>query len=224
MTNLKNHPNFWMRDDACQAFNRVEDDHGLFTVNSAGRSAAEQNELIARWDRGGAANRPPYLYQPARPAESSNHVSNGGIAIDLGNWQSFLAVCAPYGFTHPFPSDVVHFEFHGAAAPSAPAQAPVSAGDNPFGISNVSGLQKIANLYGGGTGIDNAWGPKSAAGFTQFLRANYGYVGNNVVGPIYWAAIATWLRARWGYVGDNTPGPIMRVHLESASEQNNAQL
>ena len=224
MTTLANHSGFWMRDDAAQAFNRVEADHGLFTVNSAGRTEAEQNDFIARWDRGGAANRPPYLYAPARPATASNHVSHGGIAIDLGNWQSFLSVCAPYGFTHPFPTDVVHFEFHGVAATTAPAQAPSAGASNPFGIPSTKGLQKIANLYGAQTALDDQFGPKSMAGFTQFLRANYGYVGNNVLGPIMWSAIANWLRSRWGYVGNDIAGPIMRAHLANANDENFAQL
>jgi len=223
MTSLANHPSFWLRDDAAKAFDKVEADHGLFTVNSAGRTVAQQQALINRWDQGGAANRPPYLYAPARPAETSEHVKDGGIAIDIGNWESFLSVCKPYGFTHPYPTDHVHFEFQGVPdAPSSPP--PVAAGSNPFGISDVRGLQKISNLYGGGTAIDNAWGSKSAAGFAQFLRAHYGYVGNNVLGPVMWIAIAKWLRAHWGYVGNNVPGPIMRAHLETASEKNFAQL
>lgn len=220
-TYLKNHSGFWMREDAALAFDKAEDDHGLFTVNSAGRTIAQQQALIDRWNRGGAANRPPYLYEPASPASSSNHVANGGIAIDIGNWQSFLSICGAYGFTHPVPSDVVHFEYHGSGAPTPPS---ASAGSNPFGIPDVRGLQKISNLYGGGTAIDNAWGPRSAAGFAQFLRSHYGYVGNNVLGPVMWAAIANWLRQHWGYVGNNVPGPVMRARLAAADAANFTQL
>jgi hypothetical protein len=114
----------------------------------------------------------------------------------------------------------------GAPAP-APAAAPAPAGHaagNPFGISDVRGLQKIAKLNGGNTNPDNIWGAESAKGFAQFLRAAYGYSGDNTLGPVMWAAIARWLRKRWGYVGNDTPGPIMRAHLETASEKNFAQL
>jgi len=221
MAQLKHHPGFELRDDAAHQFDRAEDDHGLFTVTSAKRTEAAQQILINRWDQGGVFNRPPYLYAPARPAASSPHVKDGGIAIDLGNWQSFLQICKPYGFTHPIPSDLVHFEFHGVAGAPIP---PVASGSNPFGIGDIRGLQKISNIYGGGTAIDNAWGPKSAKGFSQFLRTHYQYVGNNVLGPVMWAAIARWLRARWGYKGNDVPGPIMRAFLQKASDANFAQL
>lgn len=120
MTALKNHPSKWLRSDAASAFDRAEDDHGRFSVNSAGRTEAEQQELIRRWDRGGAANRPPYLYSPARPAKNSNHVRNGGVAVDLGDWRRFATICEAYGFRHSYPGgDPVHFDFVGV--PSIPA-------------------------------------------------------------------------------------------------------
>lgn len=97
-------------------------------------------------------------------------------------------------------------------------------GGNPFGIPNVQGLQKIANLYGGGTVIDNQWGSRSASGFAQFLRKNYGYVGNDSLGPVMWAAIARWLRAKWRYVGNDVPGPVMRAALAHADSINLSQL
>ena len=114
MATLKNHPGKWLRDDAAAAFNQAEADHGTFIVNSAGRTVAEQNEAIKRWDQGGKWNRPPYLYAPARPATASNHVSNGGTAVDIGDWRRFANIAANYGFSHPYPDgDPVHFEFRG---------------------------------------------------------------------------------------------------------------
>lgn len=119
-----------------------------------------------------------------------------------------------------------------AAAP-APVPAVVSdgstaAGDpggyNPFGIAWSKGLQKIARLYGYRGAIDAQWGAGSAAGFAQFLRANWGYVGNDQLGPQMWAAIARWLRARYGYVGDDVPGPVMRAALLRAESANYQQL
>lgn len=110
----------------------------------------------------------------------------------------------------------------GGGGVSAPPAAGV--GGNPFGIPNVQGLQKISNLYGGGTAIDNQWGPRSAAGFATFLRRNYGYSGNDVLGPVMWTAIANWLRKKWGYVGNNIPGPVMRAALAHADSINLSEL
>lgn len=111
MARLKNHPEHWLRDDAAAQFDLLEDHHGIFTVNSAGRTEAEQQALIDRWDRGGTANRPPYLYEPARPASSSNHVANGGIAVDTPDISRMLNAGQPYGFYRPYTWDEVHFEF-----------------------------------------------------------------------------------------------------------------
>ena len=91
---------------------------------------------------------------------------------------------------------------------------------NPFGIPWVAGLQKIARLNGGNTAIDQIWGPQSAKGFAQFLRARWGYRGNDVLGPVMWAAIARWLRARWGYKGNDVPGPVMCAALQRAEAAN----
>lgn len=107
---------------------------------------------------------------------------------------------------------------------AAHAAPPAPAAGNPFGISDVRGLQKIAKLYGGNTAPDNSWGAQSAAGFSAFLRHNYGYSGNDALGPQMWAAIARWLRARYGYAGNDVPGPDMRSHLQSASNANLAAL
>jgi hypothetical protein len=232
MANLKNHPGLWLRDDAAAAINALEDKYGVIRINSAGRTEGEQNELIARWDRGGASNRPPYLYEPARPATRSNHVKDGGIAVDVYNYTSDRAKLEEFGFAWYGNSDPVHYEFRGR--PSAPAPAPAASGVdwnagsvpaqgggfNPFGIAWTAGLQKIAALYGYRGGPDQKFGDGSMAGFAEFLRRNYGYVGNNELGPVMWAAIARWLRARWGYVGNDVPGPVMRAALAYAEAEN----
>jgi hypothetical protein len=212
---LKNHPGLWLRDDAAAAINALEDKYGKIVINSAGRTVGEQQNLINRWDRGGAANRPPHLYEPARPASSSNHVSDGGIAIDVYNFTDDRAKLNEFGFEWYGTSDPVHYTFVGKKPKPTPQTQ-----WNPFGISYCAGLQKIANLYGGGTAIDQIWGAKSAKGFAQFLRRNWGYSGNDVLGPVMWAAIARWLRARWGYVGNDVPGPVMRAALQRAETAN----
>jgi len=293
MATLKNHPGFELRDDAAEAFDKAEADHGNFIVNSAKRTVAYQQGLIDRYAKGGKYNRPPYLYRPANPPESSDHVKNGGIATDLTDWRRFAAVAEDYGFIHPYPDgDPVHFEYVGGKKPkrskttlarqeflnsigftlvedgiegdlthaaykeyqtvlkgkgwysgkidgiwgkgteaghkkdvaSRKPTPPKPKPSNPFGISDARGLQKISRLYGGHTAIDNDWGAKSADGFTQFLRRNYGYHGNDTLGPVMWTAIARWLRTRWGYKGNDTPGPVMRKSLTKANKANYKQL
>jgi len=97
-------------------------------------------------------------------------------------------------------------------------------GYNPFGIAWSKGLQKIARLYGYSGAIDAQFGPGSKAGFAQFLRANWGYAGNDELGPVMWSAIARWLRARYGYVGNDVPGPVMRGALGAAENKNYLEL
>lgn len=286
MASLKNHPGMWLRDDAAAAINALEDKHGIIRINSAGRYEWEQQELIDRWDRGGAANRPPNLFNPARPARTSNHVADGGTAVDIYNYTSDRAKMEEFGFQWYGSKDVVHYTFIGGGRGGASqdtknrqAWLNESRGEklkvdgiqgnkttaaikryqtflgvkadgiwgsatqnthqkyydeyhgkaqpkpsNPFGIGYCAGLQKIANLYGGGTNIDQIWGAKSAKGFAQFLRANWGYKGNDTLGPVMWAAIARWLRARWGYVGNDVPGPVMRAALQKAETANYREL
>lgn len=126
-------------------------------------------------------------------------------------------------------------DFHAHVGPRAAAPAPAGnpgyadaggavqaqgGGYNPFGIAWSAGLQKIAKLYGYTGPIDQKFGDGSKAGFAEFLRRNWGYVGNNVLGPVMWAAIARWLRARWGYKGNDVPGPVMRAALSRAEAEN----
>ena len=218
---LKNHPGLWLRDDAAAAINALEDKYGVIVINSAGRTVAEQQNLIKRWDRGGAANRPPYLYNPARPASSSNHVADGGIAVDVYNFTDDRAKLKEFGFEWYGVNDPVHYTFRGIKpTPTTPPQGQW----NPFGIAFCAGLQKIANLNGGHTAIDQIWGVESAKGFASFLRNFWGYSGNDVLGPVMWAAIARWLRERWGYVGNDVPGPVMRAALQRAETANYHEL
>lgn len=173
MATLRNHPGYWLRDDAAAAFNRAEADHGVFIVNSAGRTVAEQQGLIDRWNQGGASNRPPYLYKPAMPATASNHVANGGVAVDIADWRRFAQICGNYGFRHSFPdSDPVHFDFvGGSSGGSATPNATIQAQQNWL-ISRGYDL--------GPTGADGIAGPKYAAAvqkYQTFLRA-YGYTGD----------------------------------------------
>ena len=174
MATLRNHPGYWLRDDAAAAFNQAEADNGVFVVNSAGRIVAEQQNLINKWNQGGTYNRPPYLYKPAMPATASNHVANGGVAVDIGDWRRFAQVCGRYGFRHSFPdSDPVHFDYVGGGA---------GAGSGSFDQTTKDQQQWLIdrgyNL--GQSGADGVKGPNTIQAFKQyqtFLRA-FGYTGD----------------------------------------------
>jgi len=91
----------------------LESHHGILEVNSAGRTEWEQQELIDRWDEGGASNRPPFLYEPKRPRRASSHVADGGIAVDINapDIPAMLAHGEDYGFYRRYEWDKPHFEF-----------------------------------------------------------------------------------------------------------------
>lgn len=72
----------------------------------------------------------------------------------------------------------------------------------------VNGLQKIAKLYGYKGAIDNAWGTGSQSGMQNFLNQNYG------------GSLAAWLRAKWGYVGNDQWGPVMAAAAARAEAAN----
>lgn len=108
---LHNHPNMWAEDSAALSLKRFEDDHGVQPITSAGRYKWEQQGLIDRWDAGGVFNRPPYLFEPKRPAEDSDHVKNGGQSFDTPNWQYWRANAGPYGMVVDYEWDVVHFRY-----------------------------------------------------------------------------------------------------------------
>lgn len=124
MTALANHPGFWLRADAAQQLALLERDHGIIPINSAGRSVAEQEELIRRWNKGGKWNRPPYLYEPKRPARASAHVKGGGIAFDTTATSHVLEHGEPYGFYQPYSWDLPHFEFDPARVKIRPVKIP----------------------------------------------------------------------------------------------------
>lgn len=176
MATLKNHPGKWLRDDAAAQFDRAEAEHGVFAVNSAGRTEAEQQNLINRWNKGGAANRPPHLYEPAEPAATSNHVKNGGVAIDVADWRRFAVVCEEYGFKHTYPTgDPVHFDFVGLDQ------------TDPRFDQNTFNRQMFLNSRGWDLVPDGREGPltrKAYKEYQTFLRA-WGYDGliDGVWGP-----------------------------------------
>ena len=114
MASLKNHPGMWLRDDAAAAINALEDKYGVITINSAGRTVAEQQDLIDRYDAGD-----PDVFIPMRPPEESTHVKFGGIAVDVYNYTDDRAKLNEFGFEWFGPRDVVHYTFTGWAGSAA---------------------------------------------------------------------------------------------------------
>jgi hypothetical protein len=126
MASLKNHPGMWLRDDAARALNALEDKYGVIRINSAGRTIAEQNDLIRRFDRG-----EPGIFMPARPPETSSHVRNGGEAIDAFNYTSDRHKLEEFGFEWFGPNDRVHYTFRGWAPPAPASSAAPAATPHP---------------------------------------------------------------------------------------------
>lgn len=178
MAELKNHKGYWLRDDAAREFNRAEDDHGVFRVNSAGRTVPQQQTLINRWDKGGAANRPPYLFNPARPAETSNHVVDGGKAVDTPDYVRFAKICRNYGFVHTYPGgDPVHFDFVGGNL----GRGGYADGSLELGLFQEKLIRLGHDL--GKSGADKILGPKTKAAtlHEQSVAEKNGYPGGVVV-------------------------------------------
>lgn len=213
MAKLKNHPEHWLRDDAAADFDRLEADHGVFTVNSAGRTVAEQDGLIDRWDAGGPANRPPYLFEPARPAEASTHVKNGGEAVDIREYSRFAAVCGGYGFVQPYPqSDPVHFEHRRAAGGSASDGFPAR---KLYGSGWVTFLQDLLGAFGHDTGgRDGRDGGKTQAAVRHEQRSakrnGYGTLTEDGVGGPSTVTYLLWAFLRYRAKGEPTKGQPAR--------------
>lgn len=112
MTALSNHPGMFLSPRAAASLERYEARYGVLPLNSAGRTEGQQQHAINRWDIGGPANRPPYLYPPYRPAGTAPHVKNGGEAVDTSAIQRFVREGADHGWIQVLPkSDPVHFEY-----------------------------------------------------------------------------------------------------------------
>lgn len=161
---LKNHPGMWLRDDAADAINALEDKYGVIKINRAGVTEAQQQEVIDKWDRGERAG----LFAPARPASTSGHVKNGGEAVDVYNYTSDRAKLVEFGFEWYGPSDPVHYTFKGR-------------GDTSVGRvtvnRSVSAIQELV-----GAKVDGKYGPETTAKVRAW-QAPRGLVADGIWGP-----------------------------------------
>lgn len=156
---LKNHPGMWLKDPAAAAINAMEDKYGVAPINSAGRTVGEQQGLINRWNQGGPANRPPYLYKPAMPAPTSPHVRNGGEAVDVRDYSLWRPRLAEFGFSWYGSGDVVHFNWNGTWAPS-----------NPFN-QDTANRQNWLKSRGWNIVVDGIEGPATRQAYKEYQAA-----------------------------------------------------
>lgn len=75
-------------------------------------------------------------------------------------------------------------------------------------LPNTRGLQKVAKLYGYTGGLDNDFGGGSQGGIQKFLDRSYG------------GSLTAWLRAKWGYAGNDIWGPDMAAAATRADTAN----
>lgn len=175
MAQLKYHPGFWLRDDAAAAFDAYEAKYGVISVNSAGRTKAEQQKLIDRWNKGGAANRPPYLYRPGMPASTSPHVIDGGIAVDVSDYRRLKEHSEEFGFYWFGSGDPVHFNFRGWSG----------VGKGPEFSQLVANEQAFLNAaQGEKLDVDGKLGPKTKAAVKRYqtFLASRGWYGGKIDG------------------------------------------
>jgi peptidoglycan hydrolase-like protein with peptidoglycan-binding domain len=198
MTNLKNHPGKWLSPAAAASLERLERDHGVISINSAGRTAAEQAVLITRYYVvGGPANRPPNLFAPARPAEASRHVVNGGQAFDTNNISHMLKYGQHYGWFQNFAYDPVHFEYDESRDQSKGGSAPIN-----HGSKVVQQEQAFLNeARGEKLDVDGINGDATKAAikrYQEFLKQKFGYKGaiDGVWGPSTQAAHSVYYASR----------------------------
>lgn len=116
MRSLKHHPGILMRNDAADALDALEDKYGPIIINRGSVSEAVQQGLIDRWNKGGRANRPPFLFQPKSPARASDHVL--GIGLDVYNYTDDRAKLKEFGYEWYGKSDPVHYTFRGWSRPT----------------------------------------------------------------------------------------------------------
>ena len=234
---LKNHPGMWLRNDAADAINALEDKYGVIKINSAGRTEAEQQHLIDLWDSGHRSG----LYAPARPASTSNHVRDGGIAVDVYNYTSDRAKLNEFGFEWYGPTDPVHYTFKGRPDTNIgrvtvnrsveDVQRVVGAAvDGKYGpdtTAKVKAWQAARGLV-----ADGIWGPKSdeaafgsrstkTAGELTYAdiqaalnRHGYGLAVDGIWGPRSKAALADF-QARHGLTVDRIVGPLTWAKLNA---------
>lgn len=223
MASLKNHPGMWLRDDAAAAINALEDKYGKIRINSAGRTVEEQRKLIRDYDNG-----VPGIFNPKRPPEASNHVANGGIAVDVYNYTSDRAKLNEFGFQWYGPSDPVHYTFTGWAGNNPKANQltkdrqswlksrgwniAADGREGPITRQAYKEYQAALNRMGLNAGKeDGIWGPQTQAAHQKYwnsLHAPQGRPSPKSAGELSYADIQTALnRKGYGLAVDNRWGP-----------------
>lgn len=210
MAGLKNHPGMWLNDAAAAAFNAFEDKHGVITVNSAGRSEAEQQGLINLWH---SPNRPSWLYRPAEPANTSPHVRNGGQAVDIRDYNTWRDELAEFGFSWYGPGDPVHFNHNGSRQWL----------DNAGGRDEVTAQrQSWLNSRGWNLQVDGVEGPKTRQAYAEYQGQLAQILGVTLVADGKWGPLTQAAHQRfYDMVAGAAPA---RPSSKSAGELNYADI
>lgn len=214
---LAHHPGMWLGDAEADSLLRYENAHGVVHLTDAGRTVQQQQDLIDRWNRGGAGNRPPYLYQPYSPAASGPHV--GGHAFDTESYNAIKDTILAYGWRRDVSSDIVHFVYHHDLDKHIPTNAP--AGGNQVTKDRQNWLNKAR---GAGLVVDGIEGPatKNAYKIYQSFLRSYGYMGaiDGIWGPGTQAAHAKYFAYRDSQNRPPTPG---RASISRGSKGQNVR-
>lgn len=167
----------WLNADAAQSVFRIDAALGrALQITSAGRTLAQQQALINRWNAGGTANRPPNLYQPAMPASASPHVK--GNALDTNEHAWMIANGPAFGWFHDVASDYVHFVYH----PDRDSHA-----GGGTGVQGTLWDQQRLNAWAAKDGAaalteDGVRGPLTIARIKDF-QSKHGLVVDGIAGP-----------------------------------------
>lgn len=170
-----NHSGMFLNQNASPSLDRMEAAYGRpFAVSRLGATVESQQALVDRWHRGGAANRPPYLYQPYEPASQSPHVKNDGEAGDFTNAaeRAWIKSHPEFGWVFNVPSDVVH-AIYVLGNDRYASGTPVN--------SNVRTQQEFLNAHRGeNLVVDGVRGPATIAAFKRYqtyLKSRGWYAG-----------------------------------------------
>lgn len=170
MTTDLGHGRGWLADDAAKSVFHIDAALGRpLQITSAGRTKAENDALIARWNSG---NRAGLTYQPS---PTSPHLS--GLALDTNDHAWMLAHGAPYGWIHDIPGDLVHFVYHANK-------------DTHTGEAGSVSFPDLNPLDGVAAAINTTFGPVQRAGAWLTQPKNWVRVGIFTLGAVLLGYVA----------------------------------
>lgn len=189
MTTDLGHGRGWAADDCAASIFRIDAQLGRpLQITQAGRTVAENNAMIARWDAGNRAG------LVTRPSTTSHHLT--GEAIDSNDQTWLNTNGTPHGFLHDVPGDSVHYDYYVSHDTFVRGSAPV--------VATIRAYQTRLNVWAAVDGAaqlaaDGVRGPLTIAR-TKDFQAKHGLTVDGIVGPITTAALA---------LAPATPAPVL---------------